>query len=135
MPRIRCRVMWAAVGPPGTGPTAAQVTAALRAALRSVMANAGLRGPVASAKFTVVRLTNDQILEKATGVGAPPSTWPRPELVIDVLHKAVYAFATGVVTDALAARGGPGPGQRHAAVRPGRHPDVGPLPRRDAYGR
>lgn len=31
---------------------------------------------------------------------------------------------------ALAARGGPGPGQRHAAVHPGR-----PLPRRDAYGR
>ncbi|NYE44083.1 hypothetical protein [Streptomyces fulvorobeus] len=66
---------------------------------------------------------------------APPSTWPRKELVVDVLHKAVYAFATGAVADALAARGGPGPGQRHAAVRPGRHSDVGPLARRDAYGR
>ncbi|GAA3009620.1 hypothetical protein Sfulv_53990 [Streptomyces fulvorobeus] len=52
-----------------------------------------------------------------------------------MLHKAVYAFATGAVADALAARGGPGPGQRHAAVRPGRHSDVGPLARRDAYGR
>ncbi|MFF1465712.1 hypothetical protein [Streptomyces sp. NPDC058330] len=109
--------------------------AALLGVLRSVMAHAGLRGPVASAKFAVVRLTNDQILENATGVGAPPSTWPREELVIDVLHKAVYAFATGAVADALAARGGPGPGQRHAVVRPGCHPDVGPLPRRDAYGR
>ncbi|WP_309062779.1 hypothetical protein, partial [Streptomyces sp.] len=95
--------------------------AALLGVLRSIMAQAGLRGPVASAKFTVVRLTNDQILENATGVGAPPATWPRRELVVDVLHKTVYAFTTGAVADALAARDGPGPGQRHAAVRPGRH--------------
>jgi hypothetical protein len=97
--------------------------------LRSLMAHVGLRGPVASSKFAVVRLTNDQVLENATGVGAPPETWPRSELVVDVLHKAVYAFATGLVADTLAARQGPGPGQRHAAVRPGRHADVGPLPR------
>ncbi|APY84617.1 hypothetical protein [Streptomyces alfalfae] len=109
--------------------------AALLGVVRSLMAQSGLRGPLASAKFTVVRLTNDQILENATGVGAPPSTWPRKELVVDVLHKAVYAFATGAVADALAARNGPGPGQRHAALRPGRHADVGPLPRREAYGR
>jgi len=109
--------------------------AALLGVLRSIMSQAGLRGPAASAKFTVVRLTNDQILENATGVGAPPSTWPRTELVVDLLHKAVYAFATGAITDALAAREGPGPGQRHAAIRPGRHADVGPLPRKDAYSR
>ncbi|MBD0420295.1 hypothetical protein H0H10_14265 [Streptomyces sp. TRM S81-3] len=109
--------------------------AALLGVLRSVMANAGLRGPVASAQFAVVRLTNDQILENATGVGAPPSGWPRKELVVDLLHKAVYAFVTGAVADALAACGGPGPGERHAALRPGRHPDVGPLPREDAHGR
>ena len=47
---------------------------ALVGVVRSLMANAGLRGPVASAKFAVVRLTNDQILENATGVGAPPQT-------------------------------------------------------------
>ncbi|MFF9485521.1 hypothetical protein [Streptomyces sp. NPDC014676] len=110
--------------------------AALLGVLRSVMAQAGLRGPVASAKFTVVRLTNDQILENATGVGAPPPTWPRGELVIDVLHKAVYAFTTGAVADALAQRSsGPGPGRRHAALRSGRHARIGPLPRKDAYGR
>ncbi|MFF9158740.1 hypothetical protein ACF081_00650 [Streptomyces longwoodensis] len=109
--------------------------AALLGVLRSVMARAGLRGPVASAQFAVVRLTNDQILENATGVGAPPSTWPRKELVVDLLHKAVYAFATGAVADALAARDGLGPGQRHAAVRPGRHSDVGPLPRGGAASR
>jgi hypothetical protein len=88
-----------------------------------------LRGVWPSAQFAVVRLTNDQILENAMGVGAPPSTWPRRELLVDLLHKTVYAFATGVVADALAGRSGPGPGQRHAAVRPGRHADVGPLPR------
>jgi hypothetical protein len=125
---------------PGTQPPAVNWTmhygqAALLGVLRSVMAQAGLRGPLASAKFTVVRLTNDQILENATGVGAPPQTWPRRELVVDVLHKAVYAFVTGAVADALATRGGPGPGQRHAAVRPGRHAGVGPLRRRSAYGR
>ena len=98
--------------------------------LRSVMAHAGLRGPWSSAKFAVVRLTNDQILENMTGVGAPPQTWPRMELVVDLVHKTVYAVATGVVADALAARSGPGPGRRHAAVRPGRHADVGPLPKR-----
>nr|WP_240449329.1 hypothetical protein [Streptomyces harenosi] len=49
---------------------------------------------------------------------------------MDLLHKAVCAFATGAVADALAARRGPGPGQRHAALRPDRRPDVGPLPRR-----
>lgn len=108
---------------------------ALAGVVRSLMAQVGLRGPVASAKFTVVRLTNDQILENATGVGAPPETWPRSELVVDVLHKAVYAFATGVVADALARRDGPGPGQRHAALREGRHGEVGPLPRSAAYTR
>ncbi|MEU5840625.1 hypothetical protein [Rhodococcus sp. NPDC047139] len=103
--------------------------------LRSVMAEVGLRGPLASAKFTVVRLTNDQILENATGVGAPPQTWPRSELVIDVLHKGVYGFVTGAVADALAARRGPGPGGLHAELVPGRHADVGPLPRSMAAGR
>jgi len=102
--------------------------------LRSLMANVGLRGPVASASFTVVRLTNDQILENATGVGAAPQTWPRSELVLDLLHKTVYGFTTGIIADALAARNGPGPGQRHAAMAPGRRADVGPIPRELAVG-
>ncbi|MEV6958671.1 hypothetical protein AB0M97_05590 [Streptomyces sp. NPDC051207] len=84
--------------------------AALLGVLRSVMAQAGLRGPLASAKFAVVRLTNDQILENATGVGAPPPTWPRKERVVDVLHKAVYAFTTGAVADTLPPAAAPAPG-------------------------
>lgn len=107
---------------------------ALVGVLRSVMAHAGLRGPWASAKFTVVRLTSDQILENATGVGAPPESWPRRELGVDLLHKCVYAFAAGAVADALASRSGPGAGQRHAAARPGRRTGVGPLPRDHVRG-
>ncbi|OLF07884.1 hypothetical protein [Actinophytocola xanthii] len=108
---------------------------ALAGIVRALMATAGMRGPVASAMFAVVRLSNDQILENATGVGAPPQTWPRSELAVDLVHKTVYAFATGFVADALAPRHGPGPGQRHAALRPGRRKHVGPLPRRAAAGR
>jgi hypothetical protein len=71
-------------------------------ALRGVMAEGGLRGPWASAMFTVVRLTADQTQENITGVGAPPWTWPRSELLIDLLHKGIYGLATGVVADRLA---------------------------------
>ncbi len=101
----------------------------LLGALRGVMAGAGLRGPWSSLLFYAVRLTNDQTFENATGVGAPPWTWPRDELVVDLAHKAVYAFATGLVADTLANRWGPGPGQLHARLGLGRRPDVGPLPR------
>jgi hypothetical protein len=100
--------------------------AALLGMLRSAMAAGGLRGLPASAMFTSVRLTNDQTLENYTGTGAPPWTWPRKELLIDVAHKAVYGIATGLVADRLAARRGPGAGARHARLRAGRHEDVGP---------
>jgi hypothetical protein len=59
-------------------------------------------GPRASAVFTVIRLANDQTLENVTGLGARPWTWPKDELVIDVLHKAIYAFTTGAIADRLA---------------------------------
>lgn len=97
--------------------------------VRGVMAFAGLRGPWSSAMFTVLRLTADQIVENWTGVGAPPWTWPRAELAVDVGGKTVYAFATGAVADALAAAAGVSPGQRHAQLAGGRRvSDVGPVP-------
>lgn len=111
--------------------------AVLLGPLRGVMATAGLRGTWASAMFWTVRLTTDQTLENATGSGAPPWTWPRDELLVDLAHKALYALVTGLVADAFAARRGPGPGQVHAAARPGRRTDVGPPPRsvsRGAWG-
>jgi len=78
-------------------------TGAVLGALRGVWAAVGLRGPRAHLTHTVVRLATDQTLENATGVGAPPPSWPVSEQVVDALHKAVYAFATGVVADRLVA--------------------------------
>jgi hypothetical protein len=76
-------------------------TGAALGALRGVWAAVGLRGPRANLAHTVVRLATDQTLENATGVGAPPRTWPRREQVVDVAHKAVYSFATGLVAERL----------------------------------
>jgi hypothetical protein len=70
-------------------------------AVRGLMAERGLRGPMGSFLFLNLRLLNDQSLENATGVGAPPWTWPVDEQVIDLLHKGIYAFATGAVADRL----------------------------------
>ena len=83
-------------------------------AARGLMAERGLRGPAGSFLFLNIRLLNDQTLENATGVGAPPWTWPVDEQVIDLLHKAIYAYATGIVADRLVA-GPPGiPAPRRA---------------------
>lgn len=69
--------------------------------LRGVWAAVGLNGPQAHVAFTVVRLATDQTLENATGVGAPPSTWPRHEWLADLGHKAVYATVSGLVAQRL----------------------------------
>jgi hypothetical protein len=69
--------------------------------VRALMARRGIRGPMGSFIFLNLRLANDQTLENATGVGASPWTWPKDEQVIDLAHKAVYAFATGAVADYL----------------------------------
>lgn len=76
-------------------------TGALLGALRGVWAQIGLRGPMWSLAHAVVRLSTDQTLENATGVGAPPARWPRQEHATDVLHKVVYALATGLLADRL----------------------------------
>jgi hypothetical protein len=75
--------------------------------VRALMARRGLRGPVGSFLFMNLRLLNDQTLENATRIGAPPWTWPVDEQVIDLLHKGIYAFVTGAVVDRLVA-GPPG---------------------------
>ena len=70
-------------------------------AVRGLMSVSNLRGPLASLMHANLRLSFDQTLENASGVGAPPWTWPRDELLIDVSHKAVYSFVTGALADAL----------------------------------
>ena len=79
-------------------------TGAVAGALRGVMAAAGLRGPGASAMHFALRFNTDELLENAVGTGSPPWTWPPSELVVDVLHKGVYALATGAAVDALVKR-------------------------------
>ncbi len=74
-------------------------TGAVLGALRGVWAAIGIRGPQANAAHTVVRLSFDQTVENATGVGAPPATWPDLERRVDVAHKAVYSLVTGLVAD------------------------------------
>jgi hypothetical protein len=74
---------------------------ALLGAVRGVMAAANLRSPWASLMHTPLRLAWDQTLENLTGVGAPPWTWPRDELAVDIVHKWVFSVATGAVADAL----------------------------------
>jgi hypothetical protein len=73
----------------------------LLGAVRGLMAEKGIRGPVASFLFMNLRLLNDQTLENATGVGSLPWTWPKDEQAIDLIHKGIYAFVTGAVADSL----------------------------------
>lgn len=87
--------------PPGWNYAMHYGTGALLGALRGVWAAVGLRGPQAHVAYTVLRLSTDQTLENVTGVGAPPSTWPREEWLVDIAHKAVYAVTTGLVAERL----------------------------------
>jgi hypothetical protein len=84
----------------------------LLGAVRGLMAERGIRGPVGSFLFMNLRLLNDQALENATGVGAPPWTWPLDEQVIDLLHKAIYSFTAGATADRLVAGPPRGPARR-----------------------
>ena len=76
-------------------------TGAVLGAVRGVWSAVGMRGPSSTAMFAVLRFAFDQTAENASGAGAPPTTWPRRELAVDVLHKAVYAIATSIAADAL----------------------------------
>jgi hypothetical protein len=89
--------------PPGWNHAMHWGTGAVLGALSGVWAATGLRGPRAHLAHTVVRLAFDQTVENATGVGAPPRTWPLREQAVDVGHKAVYSFATCLVAERLVA--------------------------------
>lgn len=70
----------------------------LLGAVRALMAKRGVRGPAASFMFLNLRFAQQPDIGK---VGAPPWTWPYDEQAIDILHKAVHAFVTGAVADAI----------------------------------
>ena len=92
-------------------------TGAALGALRGVWAAVGLRGPRAHAAHTVVRLSFDQTMENASGVGAPPRTWPVREQLVDGTHKAVYSLVTG-----LSPNGSSHPSSSRGAERPATSP-------------
>src|SRR3954447_12106383 len=92
----------------------------LLGAVRGLMAEHGFRGPVGSFLLMNLRLLNDQTWENATGVGAPPWTWPADEQAIALLHRAVSASAPGAVPGGL----GPAPA-RVPVSRPGWTPAEG----------
>jgi hypothetical protein len=73
---------------------------AVAGSIRGLMSAANLRGPFASLMHTNIRLAFDQLLENATGVGAPPWNQPRDELVVDLFEKTVFGLATGLLADA-----------------------------------
>ena len=70
-------------------------------ALRGVWSAVGLRGPRANVAHTSFRLAFDQTIENGTGAGAPPHSWPAREQAVDLLHKSVYSWVTGLVADRL----------------------------------
>lgn len=76
-------------------------TGAVVGAVRGVWAVTGIRGSRANAMHSVLRLSIDQTLENASGVGAPPASWPVREQFWDFAHKVVYSTATGVLADRL----------------------------------
>jgi hypothetical protein len=76
-------------------------TGAALGAVRGLMAHFGLRGLKASTALLVLRLATDQSLESAVGVSDSPTNWPADIAAIDVLHKGVFAVATGAAVDVL----------------------------------
>ena len=70
-------------------------------ALRGVWRASGLLRVRADVVQTLTRVIVDQTLENATGAGAPPRTWRSGEGVVEVLHAAVAAVATGAVVERL----------------------------------
>lgn len=76
-------------------------TSAALGALRGVWRASGLVRVRADVAQTLARIIVDQTLENATGAGAPPRTWRGGEGVVEVLHAAVAAVATGAVVERL----------------------------------
>ena len=76
-------------------------TGMVAGAIRALMARNGWRGPGASFTHFALRVTTDETLENAAGSSKPPWKVPGDLMAIDLLHKAVYAFATGAIVDRI----------------------------------
>ncbi|OCF62014.1 hypothetical protein L486_01680 [Kwoniella mangroviensis CBS 10435] len=72
---------------------------ALLGVVRAFMAAHGMRGPFVDFILIGLRLSVDHALENYVDSRALPWTWPVSEQVIGILHKGVFAFATGYICD------------------------------------
>ena len=70
--------------------------------LRGLLDVGGVRGTAATAAHFALFWGSDAMLYRALGVADVPWRWSGDELASDVLHKGVYAVATGAVYEALA---------------------------------
>lgn len=77
---------------------------ALLGIVRAALGQRGINGPFGSFLFWNARLLSDHSLENLTGVGKRPWDYSTGEQIVDIGHKGVYAFATGLVADALSHR-------------------------------
>ncbi|MBA3328773.1 MAG: hypothetical protein H0T43_10780 [Solirubrobacterales bacterium] len=69
--------------------------------IRAAIGRAGLRGPAAAATHFALMWTSDAVLYKGLGISPWPWEWSLEELAPDVLHKGLYAVATGAAYDRL----------------------------------
>ncbi len=70
-------------------------------AMRGLLDAGGLRGPAASAVHSALLWAGDAALYRVLGIADVPWRWSLGEFGTDVLHKGVYAVATGLTFDAL----------------------------------
>lgn len=70
-------------------------------AVRGVLSAAGLPGPSAAVAHFVAVWGSAQVTLSALDIAPPPWESPNEEIAIDMLHHAVYAFATAVAFAAL----------------------------------
>lgn len=71
--------------------------------VRGLLALAGLRGVAATAAHGAAIWGTAAVSLPALGVTAPPTQWGAREVAIDLWHHAVYAVATGVAYEVVAA--------------------------------
>ena len=69
--------------------------------VRGFFGAAGLRGAPATAMHGVAVLGTAMIIEPALKVSPPVTEWSKEDIIMDVVHHAVYAIAVGLVYDAI----------------------------------
>ena len=69
--------------------------------VRGLLGAAGLGPAAATAAHGAAVWGNAQVALPALEVAPPAWAWPREEVLIDLLHHAVYALATGLAYEAI----------------------------------